>query len=156
MRPRGFTLIELLVVISIVAVLATIALPLAEMAQKRSQEEELRHSLRQIRSAIDAYKLMGDQGRLSRQVGDTGYPADLNVLVDGVVDAQSPKAEKVYLLRILPRDPFAPTTITSAAETWAPRSYASPPTDPQPGRDIFDVHSKSKEVGLNGVPYSRW
>ncbi len=155
-RRNGFTLIELLVVISIVAVLATIGLPLAELAQRRTQEEALRQSLRDIRSALDAYKRMADQGRIMRSMGDTGYPTDLDVLEKGVVDAQSPRGEKLYFLRALPRDPFAPDSVVSASDTWTLRSYASPPDNPQPGRDVFDVHSKSGEVGLNGVPYHEW
>lgn len=154
-RHKGFTLIEMLVVVAIVSILATIGLPLTEIAQRRNQEESLRLSLREIRSALDAYKKAMDQGRILRSVGETGYPANLEVLVNGVVDAQSPRGERIYFLRSLPRDPFAPPE-TPAAETWALRSYDSPPDDPQPGRDVFDVHSKSTAVGLNGVAYRLW
>lgn len=154
-RHRGFTLIEMLVVVAIVSILATIGLPLTEIAQRRNQEESLRLSLREIRSALDAYKKAMDQGRILRSVGETGYPANLEVLVNGVVDAQSPRGERIYFLRTLPRDPFAPPE-TPAAETWALRSYDSPPDDPQPGRDVFDVHSKSTALGLNGVAYRLW
>lgn len=154
-RHKGFTLIEMLVVVAIVSILATIGLPLTEIAQRRNQEESLRLSLREIRSALDAYKKAMDQGRILRSVGETGYPANLEVLVTGVVDAQSPRGERIYFLRTLPRDPFAPPE-TPAAETWALRSYDSPPDDPQPGRDVFDVHSKSTALGLNGVAYRLW
>ena len=76
-------------------------------------------------------------------------------LVDGVVDARSPQGTKLYLLRTLPRDPFAAAT-TPAAQTWSLRSYASPPDDPKPGKDVFDVHSSSNESGLNGLAYKTW
>ena len=151
----GFTLMEMLVVIAIISILATIGLPLAELAQKRNQEEALRHALRQIRTALDEHKQMMDVGRIPRSVGDMGYPPDLETLVKGVPDALSPRGERIYFLRSLPRDPFAPAHV-SAAETWALRSYASPPDSPRPGRDVFDVHSKSGELGLNGVAYSQW
>jgi len=153
---RGFSLIELLVVLAIMAVLASIGLPLAELSHQRSQEEELRRSLREIRSALDAYKRLVDQGNIQRAVGASGYPPNLEVLVDGVVDAKSPKGTKIYLLRSLPRDPLAPSSITSAAQTWELRSYVSPPNDPKPGVDVFDVHSRAIGVGLNGVAYREW
>lgn len=155
-RSFGFTLIEMLVVVVIVSVLASIGLPMAEMAHRRAQEEELRHALREIRSALDAYKRRSDLGHIIRSVGDSGYPPDLSALVDGVVDIHSPTGEKIYFMRSLPRDPFAPADVRSAIDTWALRSYASPSTDPKPGRDVFDVHSKSREVGLNGTPYHTW
>jgi general secretion pathway protein G len=54
-RPcAGFSLVELLVVVSIMALLAGIGLPLAELARQRALEEDQRQALREIRGAIDA------------------------------------------------------------------------------------------------------
>ena len=155
-RARGFSLIEMLVVLAILSVLASIGLPLAELSHQRSKEEELRRSLREIRSALDAYKRQADQGSIQRAADASGYPPSLEVLVEGVVDARSPRATKIYLLRNLPRDPFAPGSGQSAAQTWLLRSYASPANDPKPGADVFDVHSRAPGVGLNGVAYRAW
>lgn len=152
----GFSLVELLVVVAILSVLASIGLPLAEMAQKRSKEEALRGALRDIRTALDAYKKSVELGHITRRTGDSGYPPSLDVLVNGVVDAQSPRGEKLYFMRSLPRDPFALPAMEKAADTWALRSYASPPDNPQPGADVYDVHSKSTDKGMNGVPYKTW
>jgi len=151
----GFSLIELLVVISIMAVLASVALPLTELSRQRAKEEELRRSLREIRNAIDAYKRLVDLGSIQRPADGSGYPPSLDVLAGGVADARSPLGVKVYLLRQLPRDPFAPAEAPSA-QTWSLRSYASAPDDPKQGEDVFDVHSTSNAVGLNGVAYKDW
>ena len=56
----------------------------------------------------------------------------------------------------LPRDPLAPSDTEAPARTWGLRSYASPPNDPKPGADVFDVHSKAEGVGLDGRPYRQW
>jgi general secretion pathway protein G len=155
-RARGFSLIELLVVIAIMAVLASIGFPLWEVSHRRAQEEELRRSLREIRSALDAYKRMVDAGLIARPAGGSGYPPNLSMLVDGEVNAQTPQASRLYFLRRLPRDPMAPETLTDAAETWGLRSYDSPPSDPQAGRDVYDVFSKAQGAGLDGRPYRQW
>ena len=152
----GFSLIELLVVLAIMAVLASIGLPLAELSHQRNKEEELRRSLREIRSALDAYKRLVDQGSIQRAADASGYPPSLEALVDGATDARSPNATTIYLLRRLPRDPFAPDSIQSAAQTWDLRSYASPPHNPRPGADVYDIHSRAPGTGLNGVPYRDW
>jgi general secretion pathway protein G len=157
MRARGFTIIELVVTVGIVSLLATAAIPSAQLVYQRQREGELRASLRTLRAAIDAYKLASDTGRIKKQLDKTGYPPDLNVLVEGVDDAANPKeGAKIYFLRRVPRDPFWPDATTPAAETWGLRSYASPADDPQPGDDVYDVYSRSPRKGLNGVPYHDW
>ena len=140
-RTHGFTLIELVVTVAIVAVLASIALPLAELAVKRTN---------------DQYKGAVDQGRVRRSRDKSGYPPTLRELVDGVEDARSPDKKKIYFLRRIPRDPMSPDTTVAAEATWGLRSYASPPEEPRDGDDVYDVYSRSDGIGLNGVAYRQW
>ena len=153
---RGFTLIELVVTVTIVALLATVALPVAELAVKRDKEQDLRVALRQIRGALDDYKRAVEQGHILARVDGSGYPATLDELAAGVDDAQSPLPRKIYFLRRLPRDPFFSDPAVPAAETWGKRSYASPPDAPTPGDDLFDVYSLASGTGINGIPYREW
>lgn len=156
-RPRGFTIVELVITVAIIALLATAVVPSAQLVYQREREAELREALRTIRTAIDAYKRATETGHIKKQLDMSGYPPDLQTLVDGVDDAANPKPDsKLYFLRRIPRDPFWPDGTTPPADTWGLRSYASPPQDPQPGDDVFDVHSLSPRTGLNGVPYRDW
>jgi general secretion pathway protein G len=152
----GFTLIELVITVAIVALLASVALPVSELAVQRTKEQELRRTLRQIRDAIDVYKQASDEGRIQKSVGDSGYPKKLEDLAEGVDDQKSPKKEKIYFLRRIPRDPLNADPTLSAAATWGKRSYASPPDDPREGDDVFDVFSLASGKGINGQPYRDW
>lgn len=153
---RGFTLIEVVITAAIVAVLASIALPLSEVAIQRGKETDLRRALREIRDGLDAYKRATDEGRIVRATDQSGYPPVLTALVEGVPDAKSPSGAKLYFLRRIPRDPLFPDQDTPAERTWGMRSYESPPSDPRPGKDVFDVRSLSERKGLNGVAYAEW
>jgi general secretion pathway protein G len=156
LRPRGFTLIEMLVTVTIVALMSTIAFPMLELAERRSNERELREALRQIRTALDNYKQAVDEGRIVEETKGSGYPPSLDILVTGVVDAKSPsKDKKMFFLRRIPRDPLN-RAVEAGPSIWGLRSYASAATDPQPGADIFDVYSLAPGIGLNGVPYKEW
>ena len=149
MKARGFTLIELLITVAIVGLLASLAAPLAEVTVQREKEKDLRHALRDIRSAIDAYKRAADEGAIERAADASGYPATLAALVEGVPDKRKTDGTKLYFLRRVPADPVS-------GEEWGLRSYASPADQPQPGKDVYDVYSKSTASGLNGVPYREW
>jgi general secretion pathway protein G len=152
----GFTLIELMVTLAIVALLATIVLPVAEVAVQRQKEQELRLALREIRTAIDAYKFAVDEGRIVRAPGSSGYPSSLSTMVLGVRDARDPKGGKIYFLRQVPRDPLFQDSLAKPEDTWGKRSYASEAHEPREGEDVFDVYSLSDQRGLNGVPYRQW
>jgi general secretion pathway protein G len=156
MRTRGFTLIELVITLAIVGLLSTAAVPLAQLVAQRDKEGQLRSALREIRLGIDAYKLAADSGHIKLELGASGYPPDLKSLYAGVEDAGSEKKVNLYFLRRVPRDPFFPDGSVPAEETWGLRSYASPPDDPQPGDDVFDVYSLAAGKGLNEVPYREW
>src|SRR5438046_1427500 len=118
-RGQGFTLIELVITVAIVALLASVALPVSELAVQRTKEQELRRTLRQIREAIDFYKQVSDEGRIQKSVGDSGYPKKLEDLAEGVDDQKSAKKTKIYFLRRIPRDPLNADPTLSAAATWA-------------------------------------
>jgi general secretion pathway protein G len=153
---RGFTLVEMVMTVAIIGVLASAAMPLASLVSQRSKEQELRQSLLQIREAIDAHRRDFDAGRIAKGTMDSGYPKSLKDLTEGVVDQTSQKKKRIIYLRRLPRDPLVTDPSVSAAETWGLRSYDSPPEEPSPGNDVFDVYSLNKGVGLNGIPYSKW
>ena len=148
-ETQGFTLIELLIAVAIVALLASVAMPLAEVQVQRGKEADLRHALREVREAIDAYKRAVDDGAIEKPADRSGYPPTLAALVEGAVDKRDPKGGRLYFLRRIPADPIS-------GQEWGLRSYASPADSPQPGRDVFDIYSKSEQVGLNGFPYKEW
>lgn len=154
-RIRGFTLVEMLVTLTLISIIASMAFPLIQLDQKRRQERELKDALIQIRTALDNYKQAVDEGRIYMSVDSSGYPKTLTDLVDGVPDLKDIKGRKIYFLRRIPTDPFVPDQ-TRGAESWALRSYASPANAPEAGDDVYDIHSKSKKLALDGTRYDTW
>jgi len=143
----GLTLVELIVTVSIVAILAGIAIPIARFQVQREKERELRRDLWEMRAAIDKYKDAADKGAFQIKTDSLGYPPDLETLVNGV-DVQG---KKVRFLRKIPTDPM-----TGSAD-WALRSNQDDPeTDSFGGQNVFDVHSKSMGTALDGTKYSTW
>jgi general secretion pathway protein G len=102
-----------------------------------------------VREAIDAYKRASDDGAIEKTVSKSGYPPTLAALVEGVPAKDKLKDGRIYFLRRIPADPLT-------GEAWGLRSYASPADAPQEGKDVFDVYSRSSDVGLNKVPYREW
>lgn len=153
----GFTLIELMVTLAIAATLALLVVPVLQVGVQRSKEAELRSALREIRAAIDSYKQASEAGEIVEPGGEiTGYPPNLELLVEGVPYRDETRKGRRYFLRRLPRDPMHEDDDVSAANTWGKRSYLSSAAEPMEGADVYDVYSLSPKTGLNGVPYRSW
>ena len=163
-RRAGFTYVEMLVALALLGLLAAVVAPTVKKAGQRADEQALRVALREIRTAIDAYKKASDEGRIRKPVGESGYPPRLADLVRGVADTSRPDAPKIYFLRRLPADPLYPKQAlvgeeaqqVPAERTWGIRSYASPPDAPAPGADVFDVYSLNPGYALDGSRYRDW
>lgn len=157
-HEQGLTLIELVCCGAIIAVLAGAAIPVAKTWVKRRKELELRQALREIRTAIDKFQwdaehnaaYAGASGKINSTTNPELYPEELEWLYKGY-DIGDPTGTKVKYLRRLPLDP-----ITGKAD-WMTRSSRDRPgsygTD---GVNIFDVHTKSKAVALDGTHYAEW
>ncbi len=111
--------------------------------------------MREIRQALDTYKQASDEGRVEKKAGATGYPPSLEVLTEGVEDRRSPKREKIYFVRRIPRGPFHADPDVPAAQTWGPRAYTSEPGNPQHGEDVYDCTPSSLK-GLNDIALGDW
>lgn len=145
---RGFTLAELVMVVALISLLAGMALPVAKFTVKRHKEAELRMALRQIRTAIDEYKRMSDQGLIPVTIGGEGYPEDLEVLVNGVEIVG--QETKMRFLRRIPIDPMT-------HDDWVLRSYQDDPDETSwGGQNVYDVRTSSEGTALDGTKYADW
>ena len=152
---RGLTLIELLICITILAILASVALPMAELTVTRTKEIELRQALREVRSAIDAWKddydKAAEQKKIITSINETGYPESLEELLEGNDWGGLYPYKRRYLRRI-PKDPF-----DEYDEGWGLRSYKDDPDSTvYGGEDVYDIYSQSTRIGLDGTPYNTW
>jgi len=157
---RGFTLIEMVVVVAIVGLLVAAAVPLQEVVLRRAQEQALRDALRTLRGALDEHRRAVLDKRIAPGPDGTPWPPSLDVLVTGIplVDEQGqprPGGARLYLLRRLPRDPFADRALP-AAETWNLRASSALPGQYGGGKDVFDVASRSEAVALDGSRVADW
>lgn len=146
----GHTLVELIATVSIISILAMGVLPLARISVKRQKETELRHSLREMREAIDHYKDAADRGFIEVKLGTDGYPPDMETLVKGVTQLNTTD-KKLRFLRRIPID-----SMTAKAEWGLRSSQDSPDSSSFGGQNIYDVYSKSGGVALDGSKYSEW
>lgn len=152
----GFSIIELIVTVLIVAILATTATPMLQLNQKRMKEAELRTNLRQIREAIDAYKAASDKGYIQKEATASGYPTTLQALTRTIDQTDSNGTKVLRFIRKIPSDPMRIDTSASAEASWGLRSYDSEPDQPQPGRDVYDIYSKSEGLAIDGTKYRDW
>jgi general secretion pathway protein G len=167
-RESGVTLLELLVTLTIVMVLASVALPLSRVSAKRSHEIELRQHLRGMRAAIDTFKMEwnrdGDmligplcvKNKLScKDVASIyGYPKSLEMLLGVKLTSEEATVRGTTIrryLRSLPLDP-----LTGKAD-WQFRCYKdAPDASSWCGADVYDVMTASQETALDGTKYRDW
>ena len=148
---RGLTLVELVVAFSIMALLTTMAVPLARYKVRRDKERQLTYALREIRKAIDDYKDAALAGKIEVKLGTEGYPETLDQLVDGVKLLQDAQGKKIKFLRRVPLDPMTNT------RDWGMRSMQDDPSSKSWGRqNVFDVYTKSFERARDGTQYADW
>ena len=127
-NQRGFTLIELTVVLSIIVILAAVALAQYKNSVVYSSEAVLKQDLFRMRDAIDQY--YADKGQ---------YPASLDALVtDGY-------------LRRMPEDP-----LTKSSSTWQTVPNEPDPNNPTAPAGVYDVKSGSEGTALDGTKYADW
>jgi len=146
----GLTFIELLISVTVLGILAGVAMPLVQVSVTRTKELELRRTLRKVREGIDQFKAEYDKARANARdartdlkkrvsVDRTGYPLTLDELVE------------TKILRRIPRDPMTPEG------KWIARSYSdNPDSSLSDAKDVYDIRSASKAVALDGTTYDTW
>lgn len=144
--------------IVILSVLASVAIPYAELSVRRSNEYDLKYALRKIRTAIDQFhddwmrKKFSDFDSVA---SDDGYPLTLDVLVNGV-EIKGTISKKRYYLRRIPKNPFVDPTL-SLEEHWQLRGYQDKPDALFWGRvDVYDVRANTDKIAIDGTPYATW
>ncbi len=168
MKQSGVTLLELLVTLTILTILASVALPFTKVSTKRTKEIELRQNLRVIRAAIDAFHLewardgdtlMGPacvKNRLSCKdvTGPYGYPKSLDALLGVKLTGEQATVRGTTIRRYLRSIPLDPMT---GAADWRLRCYRDPTSVKDwCGEDIYDVTTQSQELALDGTKYRDW
>ncbi|HUJ14071.1 MAG TPA: type II secretion system protein [Vicinamibacterales bacterium] len=155
MKRNGFTIAELITVVAIIGILAAVAMPIASFGIKRQKEIELHEAIRRITNAIDEYKELRDaQGPASIKkppdFGQRDYPKTLDELTKPI---ELNNGKTVHLLR--ERDLIDP--MTGKAEWTTLSDSDDPDTTETNGDNVFEIHSKSTALSLDGkTHYNEW
>ena len=152
----GFTFIEMLVTLALLALLASVVLPVSDLMSRQEKERELKRALIDIRHGLDEFKHASEAGKIPDSLkSPNGYPLQLNTLLE--VPSSSSKEAPQRFLRRIPRDPFFPDAAEKPEDTWGKRAYQSASVNSSTSTsDIYDVYSQSTQTGLNGIPYKDW
>lgn len=137
-RSYGFTYVEMLASLAIISLIASISFPLWVVQHEREKEHDLRLALREIRTAIDAYKQAYDEHRIEQREGSYGYPLSLRELVEGVEDVSTPDRRKLYFLRRIPLNPYMAANVPRE-EHWIPLGYRELGKEQRGGDEVFDI-----------------
>ena len=159
LNSRGLSLIELVVTVTILAILAAVVLPSAQMTAKRLKELELRRELRTMRTALDDFKKTYDKAvdekKIVPSMNKSGYPETLQQMVEGYDFGGALNYKKKFLRRI-PVDPFNPPK-PGEEPKWGLRSYTDEPDSTSwGGEDVYDIYSLSEETAIDGSHYKDW
>ncbi len=147
---RGYSLVELAMVCAFILILTGMIVPIARFTITRQKEAELRSNLRSMRTAVDDYKRLADQGLIQVKLDSEGYPPKIEDLVEGVELVGQIKKKRKFLRKV-PIDPM-----TGKAE-WGLRSYQDEPDSTSWGRqNVYDVYSLSRGRALDGTYYKDW
>ena len=149
---KGFTVAELITVCAIITILSAMAMPVARFGLRRQKELELHERLRKITDAIDNYHDLAVAGQLKVQesIGQGKYPKDLDDLVKGI---EKLDGTKVKFLR--ERDLIDPMTSEKGWNTLS--TSDDPDTNSGNGDNIYEIHSKSHALALDGkTHYNEW
>ena len=166
---RGVTFLELLITLAIIFILASVALPITKVSTKRSQELELRQTLRNVRTAIDTFRrdwardgdtLLGplcvkNQLTCKEQTGLSGYPKSLEQLLKIELTGAEAQIEGTHnIRRYLRRIPIDPLT---GKDEWGLRCYQDEAdVDRWCGEDVFDIYTTSTRTALDKTKYRDW
>lgn len=152
----GVSLIELVVTLTILGILAAGVVPLIRTTSLRSKEIELRRNLRIIRIAIDDYKKSYDKMPDGPLKTGSGFPKDLNELVEGHEFGDA-KGGKVKFLRRKVLNPLDSNSAKDDNWGWGVRSYSDPPDSTSwGGDDVFDVYAPQEGSAIDGTKYNEW
>lgn len=159
LSTRGVTLVELIVTLTILAILASVVVPMSQATARRAKEIELRRNLRIIRTAMDEFKKSYDKAvddkKILSSLNKSGYPETLQQLVDGYDFGGLYPVKKRFLRRI-PNDPMNPVK-PGQEPKWGIRSYFDKPDSTSwGGEDVFDVYSLNEGTALDGTYYKEW
>ena len=168
MKEEGVTLLEILVTMTIVVILASVAMPLSKVSTKRAQEIELRQHLRVIRNAVDTFKLEWNRdgevllgpvcvkNKLTCKdvTSPYGYPKSLDVLLGVKLTGEEATVRGTTIrryLRVMPMDPL------TGKPDWILRCYKDRPKPSSwCGEDVYDVMTQSEAAALDGTKYQDW
>lgn len=153
---KGISLLELVVTMTILGILAAGVMPLIRNTTVRAKEIELKRNLRIIRIALDDYRKTFDKMPDGPLKTGSGFPKELQELVDGH-DFGDPKAGTVKFLRRPVLNPLDPKSATDAKWGWEIRCYKDEPTSTSwCGDDVYDVFAPQDGIAIDGTKYNEW